>query len=456
MRTVVVPVYPSQLDAFKEKADILADKIKQSLNIKVSKFKRYEYLARGIGHVKGHDRLIESAKLIAQADKHESLILFSDPVICNQIGTVFKFHYNQDIAREVQKICKELGTHEVIMANTSSHLLIDDMSFSATEEYKQIHQLATGGDSKSLPPKSMTVGETLAEKRRGREFVGIYDRVKYIISNDIRPEPNTQYELQLLANKIYGLLGSTKGFSSLDLAGLILDNNRKLGVSLYLNNEAAQPNLPPSDILPQLENYHFEGPVSKMQFMAAKGESHSFDSVAQETLVDDEKEAFFEQLSKDMDQQTLATLQEQLPKMDKRVPEQWCQYIMLEHFIPQKRAADFLKDEFGVTIDLLPEPDINISVTNPDGSNALNEGYSLLDVTEEQSSVILEWMRNKHYEGTAFDNKITDQINEFLIDTFHKSDHELMVQYATKTPLKDITFDLQGNQLKVPNKYFVF
>jgi len=146
MSTIVVPVYPSQLDAFKEKADRLADKLKQSINIKVSKFKRYEYLARGIGHVKGHDRLIENAKRIAQADKLEPLMLFSDPVICNQIGTVFKFNYSQDIAREVQEICKDLGTHEAIMSNTTSHLLLsDDMSFYATEEYKKLHQQATGG-----------------------------------------------------------------------------------------------------------------------------------------------------------------------------------------------------------------------------------------------------------------------------------------------------------------------
>lgn len=79
MITIVVPVYPSQLDAFKKKADLLADKIKQSLNIKVSKFKRYDLLAKGIGHVKGHDRLIDNAKFIAQADKNEPLCYFQIP-----------------------------------------------------------------------------------------------------------------------------------------------------------------------------------------------------------------------------------------------------------------------------------------------------------------------------------------------------------------------------------------
>lgn len=181
-------------------------------------------------------------------------------------------------------------------------------------------------------------------------------------------------------------------------------------------------------------------------------ETEHIDHVSKEAI---EKEEFFEQLSKEMDQQALETLRKQLPKMDKRVPEQWCQYIMLEHFIPQQCAADFLKAELGVSIELLSEPDLKISVTNTDGSNALDDGYSILIVTEEQSSIILNWIRNYHREGTAFDNKITDQINGFLIDAFNQSDLELKEQYVTKTPLKDIPFELIGNQLKISNQYIL-
>jgi hypothetical protein len=324
MSTIVVPVYLSQLDAFKEKADLLADKIKQSLNIKVSKFKRYEYLARGIGHVKGHDRLIENAKLIAQADKYESLVLFSDPVICNQIGTVFKFHHNQDIAREVQEICKELGTHEVIMANTTSHLLLsDDMSFYATEEYKELRQLAIGGVSNVLQPNSFL-----------------------------------------------------------------------------------------------------------------------------------EREHFFEELSVDMAQQVVTNLRKQLPKLDKRTPEQWCIDMAFELGVPQQRSADFLKVERGITVELLPDPDFEMSITNPDGSDVLCLDHSLLNITEEQSTKIRYWLHTEHNEGTFFDSKLTELINVFLTDTLNKSDLKLNRTYETITPLKDINFELLGNQLKIPNKYF--
>lgn len=324
MSTIVVPVYPSQLAAFKEKADLLADKIKQSLNIKVSKFKRYEYLARGIGHIKGHDRLIENAKLIAQADKGEPLILFSDPAICHQIGTVFKFHHNQDIAREVQEFCKEIGTQEVIMANTTSHLLLsDDISFYATEEYKELHQLAIGGISNVLQPNS--------------------------------------------------------------------------------------------------------------------------------TL---ERERFFEELSVYLDQQVVTNLRKQLPKLDKRTPEQWCIDMAFDLGVPQQRSADFLKVERGIMVELLPDPDFEMNITNSDGSEALFLDHSLLNITEEQSTKIRYWLHTEHNEGTFYDNNLTDLINVFLTDTLNKSDLKLNSTYETKTPLKDITFELLGNQLKIPNKYF--
>ena len=296
MNTIVVPVYPSQLDAFKAKADLLAEKIKQSLNIKVSKFKRYEYLARGIGHVKGHDRLIENAKRIAQADKHEPLLLFSDPVICNQIGTVFKFHHNQDIAREVQEICKVLATHEVIMANTISHLILkEEGGFYSTDDYKRLRQQATGGSAKesminidstkapaqvadeisqivtedaikehvanmSTKPRSGlviktqqqmflsstgTIGEQFAGRFRGEEFEGILEQSKSLLTehlHELTPALGETYLLRELANFLYFQMSNTNDFSSLDLAGWLIDNSRKVGVSVIHNIQEGPDN----------------------------------------------------------------------------------------------------------------------------------------------------------------------------------------------------------------------
>lgn len=250
-------------------------------------------------------------------------MLFSDPVVCNQIGTVFKFHHNQDIAREVQEICKELGIHEVIMANTTSHLLLsDDMSFCATEEYKE---LPIGGVSNVLQPNSSL-----------------------------------------------------------------------------------------------------------------------------------EREHFFEELSVDMDKQVVTNLRKQLPKLDKRTPEQWCIDMAFELGVPQQRSADFLKVERGIRVELLPDPDFEMSISNPDGSDALCLDHSLLNITEDQSTKIRYWLHTEHNEGTFFDSKLTDLINVFLTDTLNKSDLKLNKIYETKTPLKDITFELLGNQLKIPNKYFSF
>lgn len=115
MSPIVVPVYPSQLAQFKQKSDLLADKIQLTLNIKVSRFTRYDSFARGIGYVNGHDRLIENSKSIAQGDKSEPLRIFSDPVLCRQIGNSFEQHFKQEIALSVERLCRDLGIDESII-----------------------------------------------------------------------------------------------------------------------------------------------------------------------------------------------------------------------------------------------------------------------------------------------------------------------------------------------------
>ncbi|NRB78392.1 MAG: hypothetical protein HRU38_06950 [Saccharospirillaceae bacterium] len=69
-------VYPSQLNAFKEKSDQLAKAIADALSQKkISAFKRNDYMSVALGY-KSHNDLINSAKFRHQADDNEFLIVF--------------------------------------------------------------------------------------------------------------------------------------------------------------------------------------------------------------------------------------------------------------------------------------------------------------------------------------------------------------------------------------------
>ena len=395
MSTFGVPVYPSQLDAFKEKTDLLADKIKQALNIKVSKFKRYDYLASALGH-NGHDRLIANAKRIAQSDPREPLQIFADPVNCRKIADVYKTQYNNEVAEVVSELCKELGVDETDLPGTSGdiiqtelvpairidssaapahiakvffehpdvrafdfdnkrvdikfsniyhkahvelgkegwsikasfdawgceeipidvlvkwqkfnrwlsqflptdriHLaqrtknqrwqieqsqvnpdtsLLEELNKLSKEEDRLLFNLLAESNS-SLNPKPMTAGERIAGRRRGREFKGLYEQVDAVIKTDIQPEAGEEYDLHLLAENIYHQLENSWSFSSLDLAGFILDNSGKLGISLYVAGSTRQGKRLAS------ENYYFEGPVSRMHF-ETKGKPLTFDPINQDT-----------------------------------------------------------------------------------------------------------------------------------------------------------------------------
>lgn len=112
MKNVSLSVYPSQIDQFKNKADLLADKIKCFLNIKVSKFKRYELLAKGIGHSEGHNGVINQAKFLAQSDKNAPLVIFSDKALVRQIIAIFKSEYGERFSEAAQEIFSQLSEHE--------------------------------------------------------------------------------------------------------------------------------------------------------------------------------------------------------------------------------------------------------------------------------------------------------------------------------------------------------
>lgn len=88
-----VLVYPSQLDAFKIKADQLATAIAATQKTKkISAFKRNDYLAQALGY-KGHADLVKLAGFRKDADKAESLYIFS----CNFSSMLIKQYLSEKI-----------------------------------------------------------------------------------------------------------------------------------------------------------------------------------------------------------------------------------------------------------------------------------------------------------------------------------------------------------------------
>lgn len=88
-----VPVYPSQLDAFKIKADQLATAIADTQKTKkLSAFKRNDYLAQALGY-KGHTDLVKLAGFRKNADIAETLYIFS----CNFSSMLIKQYLSDKI-----------------------------------------------------------------------------------------------------------------------------------------------------------------------------------------------------------------------------------------------------------------------------------------------------------------------------------------------------------------------
>jgi hypothetical protein len=89
--SIQFPIYPSQLTVFKEKAKALAAELaKVSPGVRLSAFKRNDYLANALGY-KGHSDLVKSAHFRVSSDDGSQLIMFSDDVIKeNIIGTFIR------------------------------------------------------------------------------------------------------------------------------------------------------------------------------------------------------------------------------------------------------------------------------------------------------------------------------------------------------------------------------
>lgn len=83
-----------------------------------------------------------------------------------------------------------------------------------------------------------SAGEQFAGRLRGEEFNNILVPVMNILEDnlhEIKPVFGQTYQLSELANFLYFKLKNTNVFSSLDLAGWLMDNNRKIGISTIHN-----------------------------------------------------------------------------------------------------------------------------------------------------------------------------------------------------------------------------
>lgn len=87
--TMPVPIYPSQLFAFKKLALFIAEHAaKHSGEPKLSAFKRNDCLARALGY-KGHSDLVMATKFRAQADPFTRLTVLEDEALRLSVAEAF-------------------------------------------------------------------------------------------------------------------------------------------------------------------------------------------------------------------------------------------------------------------------------------------------------------------------------------------------------------------------------
>ena len=129
-------VYPSQLDAFKTKAELLSTSISDECSIKkLSAFKRNDYLAMALGY-KGHPDLVESAKFRVESDQYKPLIIFSNESLRQSIAYVFADKVAGISVKQILIICQKLKKKETGMLVIND--LRDIVGKSSTDEHKAI------------------------------------------------------------------------------------------------------------------------------------------------------------------------------------------------------------------------------------------------------------------------------------------------------------------------------
>lgn len=197
MSTVFTPVYPSQLEAFKAKADLLAHHLNKSFKVKVSKFKRYDYLSLALGH-NGHDRLIENAKQISQSDKGEPLTIFTKSEIRTTIFKVFSERFPEVGVKKLTTLCEALAMQEAI--ENMPGTCIDDIKQASNRETANV---LTNVNMKVFiidPPEGRLDYKSLASLRGSREPKSFL--TGSLISNILRIDHPTINQIDIGASLI--------------------------------------------------------------------------------------------------------------------------------------------------------------------------------------------------------------------------------------------------------------
>lgn len=83
------------------------------------------------------------------------------------------------------------------------------------------------------------------------------------------------------------------------------------------------------------------------------------------------KQEFYDELSREMEQQARDKLRERLPELlnNKVDAANWCRNIANDHHISEGVSSAFLKEELGIDVELLPEPEIFITIECHDCKN---------------------------------------------------------------------------------------
>lgn len=121
------PIYPSQTNTFKNRAEEFARNIAQVTDTKIiSAFKRNDWLSQALGY-KGHTDLLKSAEFRKQADSNEPLIIFASKEL--RLGIVSKFAQKAKLNFEqVNEAAKSVAEHETILSNISCDLPINTVN----------------------------------------------------------------------------------------------------------------------------------------------------------------------------------------------------------------------------------------------------------------------------------------------------------------------------------------
>jgi hypothetical protein len=212
MNTPLFPVaiYPSQLDAFKTKAELLSTSISEALSIKkLSAFKRNDYLAIALGY-KGHPDLVESAKFRKNSDTEQQLLIFSNVAIRQSIAKVFCEKLNLTNIKIILECCDNLGYRETIDSISATD--ISDLKGGSEVEKNTIIGNANNNIFIYLDELGNTP-EAITERQGAAKFF-TEQEVKNTAKNDL---PVLSIDLSEMPTDIYSVFSKHPELKAIDI-----------------------------------------------------------------------------------------------------------------------------------------------------------------------------------------------------------------------------------------------